>query len=190
MIVVSGLFTTIKIKNKGLKYARRFRSHDGLSDVWIGFSGSGNSKERALKVERYEDKIADHNAQKRFKKSLEQAHALRERLKAHNIEFQANHPKRKKPTQPKLDPSNVEVSVEVSTSSPLKRTAGKGFAEQKPKKYANGEIGVELAGHAVRMVVWRPEPINKDQMADHQTRDESINKAIAWFNEVMSDFVP
>ena len=124
-----------------------------------------------------------------IKKSLEQAHALRERLKAHNIEFQANHPMRKKPTQPKLDPRNVEVSVEVSTSSPLKRTAGKGFAEQKPNEYANGEIGVELAGHAVRMVVWRPEPINKDQMADHQTRDESITKAIAWFNEVMSDFV-
>ena len=94
---------------------------------------------------------------------------------------------RKKPTQPKLDPSNVEVSVEVSTSSPLKRTAGKGFAEQKPNEYANGEIGVELAGHAVRMVVWRPETINKD--GDHQTRDESIYKAIEWFNEVMSDFV-
>ena len=167
--------TTNSKQNYEAHSARRFSTNDPYSDVWVGFSGRGKS--RALKVERYEDSILN------IQQSIPRVHSVRNQLKNSDIAFQSNHPKRVPPESPTGNVPFLPFTIATRT-----RTDKNGYVplereNQNSLYHGNQEIGIEHAGSASRIVVWRPTPLWSNEGVVVET---DIKEALKWFHSVMA----
>ena len=157
-----------------VKTARSFELPNGGGCVWVGFSGRGNS--RSVKIERFAMKFADLGApHQRAAVALQ----MRDALAGANLPYQSGHDHRVQANLPgDVDPPHYWRTTNGNALVADQHPAHRGSA------VVPGQIGVERAGKAGRIVAWRPELVTRPHQ-NAQVPEADANQAMAWLEAAM-----
>ncbi len=155
--------------------ARSFELPNGGGFVWVGFSGPGNS--RSVKIERFAYDFADLGTPHQRAAVADQ---MRNALAGAGLPFQSGHDHRVQANPP---PDGVAPPHYWRTANGNDLVADSHPAHR-GSAVVPGQIGVERAGYAGRIVAWRPELLTRPHQ-NAQVPEADANQAIAWLEAAM-----